>query len=114
MNDNYTESWGNNGQQGGGQPAQPAQTGPVRPYAPIPPGYSQKSRVAAGVLGLLLGAFGIHNFYLGNTKRGLIQLLVSVCTCGIGAIGIQVWALIESIQILTGNIQVDGKGVPLA
>ena len=40
-----------------------------------PPGYVQKSRVAAGILAILLGTYGIHSFYLGNTSRGLLQLL---------------------------------------
>ena len=43
-----------------------------------PPGYVQKSRVAAGILAILLGTYGIHSFYLGNTSRGLLQLLLSL------------------------------------
>ena len=54
-----------------------------------PLGYVQKSRVAAGILAMLLGAYGIHSFYLGNTSRGLVQLLVSFLTCGFGAIAMQ-------------------------
>ena len=46
-----------------------------------PPGYVQKSRVAAGILAILLGTYGIHSFYLGNTSRGLLQLLLSLFTC---------------------------------
>lgn len=36
-----------------------------------------KSRTMAGVLAILLGDFGIHKFYLGNTKMGVIYLLFS-------------------------------------
>src|SRR4051812_46183708 len=39
---------------------------------PMPAG-QQKSRLAAGLLGVFLGGLGIHNFYLGKTNRGLIQ-----------------------------------------
>ena len=42
-----------------------------------PAGYPQKSRIAAGLFGMLMGTFGVHNFYLGNTQRGLIQILVA-------------------------------------
>ena len=42
-------------------------------YAPVPPGYQPKSKVSAGVLALLLGSLGIHNFYLGYTNKRLIQ-----------------------------------------
>lgn len=73
----------------------------------------QKSRIAAGVLGILLGALGIHNFYLGYTGRGLAQLLITLCTCGIGGVAMQIWALVEGILLLCGNVQTDAKGVPL-
>ena len=36
-----------------------------------------KSKMAAGLLGLFLGAWGIHNFYLGNTGRGIAQIIVT-------------------------------------
>ena len=53
---------------------------------PVPAG-EQKSKMAAGLLGIFLGSLGIHNFYLGKTNRALIQLLVSIIggifTCGI-------------------------------
>ena len=42
------------------------------PVTIIPPGYQQKSKMAAGLLGIFLGALGIHNFYLGNSNRGII------------------------------------------
>lgn len=34
-----------------------------------------KSRVTAGVLGLLLGGLGVHKFYLGNAGLGILYLL---------------------------------------
>ena len=81
-----------------------------------------KSKVTAGLLGIFLGAFGVHNFYLGYTAKAIIQLSVSllgiVLSCiGIGAfitLGIEIWGLVEGIMILTGKINVDGKGIPLA
>ncbi|NLZ82461.1 MAG: zinc ribbon domain-containing protein [Clostridiales bacterium] len=76
-----------------------------------------KCGVAAGLLGIFLGGLGIHNFYLGYQKKALIQLLVciigGVLTCGIAAVAIEIWGLIEGIMILSGNISVDGKGIPL-
>ncbi|MBD5585163.1 MAG: TM2 domain-containing protein [Clostridia bacterium] len=83
----------------------------------MPPsmGYSQKSRIVAGVFGIILGNFGIHNFYLGYVSRGLIQLLGTfvggTLTCGLAAVGIWIWALIEGISILMGRIRVDANGV---
>ncbi len=88
------------------------QTKPV-----VPAGYEQRSKMAAGLLGIFLGGLGIHNFYLGYQTKALIQLLVSVIggllTCGIATAGMSIWGLIEGIMILTGSINVDGKGIPL-
>ena len=32
-------------------------------------GNQPKSKIAAGILGILLGSLGIHNFYLGYTSK---------------------------------------------
>lgn len=68
----------------------------------------QKSKMAAGLFGIFLGGFGVHNFYLGYTGKAIAQILLSFCF-GIGAI----WGFIEGILILTGNIDKDANGIPL-
>ena len=79
---------------------------------PVPAG-AQKSKMAAGLLGIFLGAFGVHNFYLGYTGKAVAQLLISVLSCGFLAVASEIWGLVEGIQILTGSIATDAKGVPL-
>ncbi len=74
-----------------------------------PAGASQKSKMAAGLLGIFLGGWGVHNFYLGNTTRAILQIIVTVFTCGAGAL----WGLIEGIMILAGSINTDANGLPL-
>lgn len=69
---------------------------------------AQKSKLAAGLLGIFLGGLGIHNFYLGYTGKAIAQIVLSLCF-GIGAI----WGLIEGILILCGNIKEDANGIPL-
>lgn len=59
-----------------------------------------KSKVVAGVLGILLGSLGIHNFYLGNTTRGIIQLLISLLSVGFLAWAVAIWGIVEGILIL--------------
>ena len=91
--------------------------GPVPGYGP--PAYSGKSKVAAGILALLIGTLGIHNFYLGYTGKGLIQLLGSLLSCGFLALPIAIWAFVEGILILTARPGeppwgVDAEGVPLS
>lgn len=73
-----------------------------------------KSKIAAGLLGIFLGVFGVHNFYLGYTGKAVAQLLISVLTCGFGAIISEVWGIVEGIMILTGDIKADANGVPLS
>lgn len=62
---------------------------------------SQKSKLAAGLLGIFLGGLGIHNFYLGNTVKVVIQLLIG--TLGwfvmLGWVS-NIWGIIEGIIIL--------------
>ena len=75
------------------------------------PGYEQKSKIVAGILGILLGSLGIHRFYLGYTKIGIIQIVVTFVTIGFGGI----WGFIEGIMILVGAdpFKRDANGVPL-
>ncbi|RMG14778.1 MAG: TM2 domain-containing protein [Planctomycetota bacterium] len=60
-----------------------------------------EKKLVAGLLGILLGAFGIHKFYLGYTTAGLIMLLVSLLTCGVGASIMGIIGLVEGIVYLT-------------
>ena len=55
-----------------------------------------EKKIVAGIFGILLGGLGIHKFYLGYTKEGVIQIVLSL-VCGIGAI----IGLIEGIIYLT-------------
>ena len=92
----------------------PYQQAPMPGPAPVPPTYQPKSKMAAGLLGIFLGGFGVHNFYLGYTGKAVAQLLITLLTCGFGGVISGIWGLIEGIMILTGSIKVDGKNVPLA
>lgn len=61
----------------------------------------ESKRVISGILGILLGALGIHKFILGYTTEGIVMLLLSVVTCGIGAWLMGLIGLIEGIIYLT-------------
>lgn len=56
----------------------------------------ENKKVVAGILGILIGALGIHKFYLGYTKEGIIQILLNLL-CGLGSL----IGLIEGIIYLT-------------
>ena len=80
-----------------------------------------KSKMAAGLLGIFLGAFGVHNFYLGYTKRAVLQLCLTILGFILSCIfvgvflvlGIEIWGIVEGVFILTGKINTDANGNPL-
>jgi TM2 domain-containing membrane protein YozV len=54
-------------------------------------------KIIAGICGILLGGFGVHKFILGYTTEGIIQIVITFVTCGIGSIV----GLVEGIIYLT-------------
>ena len=69
--------------------------------------YSDKSKLVAGLLQVLI-PLGIGRMYMGHTGLGVAQLLVTIFTCGIGAL----WPFIDGIMILVGNPR-DANGRPM-
>jgi TM2 domain-containing membrane protein YozV len=64
----------------------------------------EKNKVVAGILAILLGALGIHKFYLGLTQSGIIMLLVTLIgsiAFGLGPMAMGILGLIEGIIYLT-------------
>ena len=100
------------GQQAYGQPAygQPGYAQPV--YGQTVVG-APKQWIVALLLAFFLGPLGIHNFYLGYTTKGIIQLVISVTVVGLFVTGI--WALIDFIMIImrSGSYACDAQGQPL-
>jgi TM2 domain-containing membrane protein YozV len=47
-----------------------------------------------------LGWLGIHKFMMGRSSQGVLMIIVSVVTCGIGAAVFTVISLIEGIIYL--------------
>jgi len=89
-----------------------------------------KSKIVAALLAFFLGNLGIHSFYMGNKKKGFIQLGLTILgivlyvvgiadyVSGLGAtfptlaiiglvilFGVGLWALIDFIRILTGGLE---------
>ncbi|MEJ5998788.1 TM2 domain-containing protein [Corynebacterium sp. H130] len=89
------------------------------PMAMQPP----KQMIVAALLAFFFGGFGIHNFYLGYTNRGLTQLILmavglvtSLIFVGLFiCMAVGIWALVDFIMILAGSSPYDrdAKGVPL-
>jgi TM2 domain-containing membrane protein YozV len=63
-------------------------------------------KIPAGVLGIVLGGFGVHKFVLGYTKAGIIMLVVGfvgIFLVGIPTFVMGVIGLIEGIMYLSAS-----------
>lgn len=85
--------------------ANPAAPYGYHPVTGIP--FSDKSKIVAGLLQVFL-PFGIGRMYMGHVGLGVAQLVVTLVTCGIGAL----WPFIDGIIILVSGAN-DDKGRPL-
>ena len=91
-----------------GQPYGQPQYG--QPYGLQQPVAGQKSRATYIILGLLLGGFGVHNFYAGYTGKAVAQLLITLTTVWFGGgLVVGIWILIEVF-----TVKVDANGNPFA
>ena len=61
-----------------------------------------QDKTVLGIIAIFLGGLGIHNFMLGEAKKGIIKIVFSLCF-GIGAI----LGLIDAIKIFTDKYVVD-------
>lgn len=93
--------------------ARPGSPGATSTHYDHPPqgvgGYSWRNRWVAGVLGVVLGPLGVHRFYLGYVGTGVLQIVVTLVTAGIGGL----WGFIEGVLCLTGPVMRDVDGLPL-
>ena len=69
-----------------------------------------KSKITSGILGIFLGCFGGHNFYLEYNGKAIAQLLITLLSLFLLSWVSAIWGLIEGILILTGNIKKDASG----
>lgn len=76
--------------------------GPMGYQPPVPsPAEANGKKIAAGICAILIGGFGVHKFILGYTTAGIIMLLVTLLTCGVGGIVMHVIGIVEGILYLT-------------
>ena len=122
----YGQPYGQPQGQAYGQPyGQPQGQVYGQPFAPqgAYAATAPKSMVVAILLAFFLGTLGVHNFYLGFTQKGIVQLVItvigwatSVLIVGLFAVlAVGVWVIVDIIQIATrqGQYVADANGVPL-
>ena len=81
------------GNAGGYQPMESVHPGAMTDWKAL----GADKKIVAGILGILVGSLGVHKFVLGYTTEGIIQIAISIVTCGVGGIV----GLIEGIIYLT-------------
>ena len=69
------------------------------------PGQYSKSKIAAGLLALFLGTWGIHKFYLGYTTAGVIMLVGTIVSfvltiVVIGILGLMAFGIIGFVEAI--------------
>ncbi len=64
-------------------------------------GDANSKKTTAGICAILLGGLGVHKFILGYTTEGVITLLVTFLTCGIGGAVMSILGIVEGITYLT-------------
>ena len=69
----------------------------------------KKTKITAGLLGIFLGTFGVHNFYIGSYGKATAQLLITVLSAGLLAFISLCWGVAEGILILTNCIDINQK-----
>jgi TM2 domain-containing membrane protein YozV len=90
---------------GGGSAPEPASPPPPPAGTYPPPGVAQaKDRTTAALLGIFLGAFGAHKFYLGYQNAAIIHLVV--CLAGavfffLGPLAISTIGFVEGVIYLS-------------
>ena len=87
-----------------------------RPTPPVEHVPGRKSRITAGLLGILLGVVGAHRFYLGYKGLGWVMLLITAVSVGQVWFVPAVWGAIEGVLYLVmrkGYWSVDAKHKPL-
>ncbi len=70
---------------------------------------SEKSRLVAALLALFLGGLGVHKFYLGYNKAGLIMLIVTIVGVFLAALPTLVIALIAFIEFVIYLLKSDDE-----
>jgi TM2 domain-containing membrane protein YozV len=83
---------------GQAMPLMPGQYSGYAAYPGFAPGPSDKSKLTAGLLQILL-PFGTGRFYTGHIGLGLGQLAVVLFTCGAGVL----WPIIDGIVLLANG-----------
>ena len=58
---------------------------------------AENKKMIAGILAIVIGSLGVHKFILGYTQEGILQIVITFVTCGLGGI----IPLIEGIIYLT-------------
>jgi TM2 domain-containing membrane protein YozV len=70
----------------------------TQPYQSPPPyNPAESKRILCGILAIVLNGLGIHRFILGDVMGGILRIVITIVTCGLGGI----IGIVEGIIYLT-------------
>ncbi len=59
-----------------------------------------ENKILFGIMTIIFNAVGVPDFLQGNVGKGIGKIALSVCTCSIGAIILEIMGIIRGIAIL--------------
>ncbi len=66
------------------------------------------SKIVVGILAIILGAIGIHKFYLGYKEQGFIQLAIFLVALFIFSPAVlvnNIWSIVDAVNIFRGKMR---------
>lgn len=74
----------------------------------------ERKRMTAALLAILLGAFGVHKFYMGSWGWGAVFCAFTVCTCFYGSCVTGIIGIVEGIMLLQLSDEAFAAKYPIA
>ena len=75
------------------------------------------SKMLCGFMAIFLGNYGVHHFIMGDTKKGVRNIILTACslvTCGATGVVATVFGIVDGVKIFKGVINTDAQGRPLS
>ena len=59
-----------------------------------------ENKVLFGIMALIFNCVGVPQFMKGDIGKGILHIVLTLCTCGVGEVVLFILGLIEGIKIL--------------
>ena len=59
-----------------------------------------ENKILFGIMTIIFNSVGVPDFMQGNVGKGIGKIILSTCTCSVGAIVLEIMGIIRGISIL--------------